>query len=200
MIWPDARPWPTASNGNPLTAVLELFVDELPVVPAALVGVQRMQVFLELTEAKPPPARGYFTQRSYPLGGAHRVVTHREANGGPRFEGVSDDHVVSLVARLVPTYPTGEAVRHLPKDLAAAFRRLPSSGALFGDRIRSEPFPHVGGWPHALGDGDGLGDGDEIGDFVMQLDGELLGVDLGPDGQLYFGIDEGEWKMSRVVG
>lgn len=195
VLWPLGEAWPTSTTGKPLTPVLELFVDELPVVPDALVGTRVLQVFLELEPPRPPPADGYFTQRSYEHRGAHRVVTRSEPTGEPRFEGIPGERPTRLEWSRVSTYPTGEDAHALiPRELRRAFDELPSASALLGDRVGSGLFPHVGGWPHWLDDG-GF-----VGDFVMQLDGELLGLNLGTDGQLYFGVHRGEWEMLWAVG
>ncbi len=52
---------------------------------------------------------------------------------------------------------------------------------------------HFGGWPCWL-------EGSNVGQFVFQLDGEIAGVDLGFDGQLYFGVQGGQWKTAWEIG
>lgn len=52
---------------------------------------------------------------------------------------------------------------------------------------------HVGGWPAWL-------TGEALPGFDLQLDGDLPNLDLGPDGQCYFGLQGSEWAMVWEVG
>ena len=61
------------------------------------------------------------------------------------------------------------------------------------ERASSGLGSRAGGWPTWL-------TGSDIGEFVLQLDGETLGVDLGFDGQLYVGRCNGEWVVEWEIG
>ncbi len=194
VLWPKEKAWPVSRDGISLTPVLELFVDELPVVPKPLVGTAVLQVFLELVPKPDALAKGDVTRRSY-CDGAYQVVLHPEAPLERRFQGVGAEESKRLVLKAGDSFPNGEDARLLISEaLEDAFYAQPGASALFASRIEDGPFSRVGGW---LG---WLDDGGNVGEFVMQLDGDLISVDLGMDGQLYFGLDEGVWVMLWSVG
>ncbi len=186
--------WPAAPSAEPLCAVLEVFLAELPFLPEPLKGYQALQVFLELKPASPGP--NYDPGSSLPeyADGAFHVELHKTVQGHETTtQGILLDSV-DLRWEQIDTHPGyPDDLDIVPDEVRDAFDALPRSSELAADKLSHVLGPHIGGWPYWLTGGD-------VGEFTMQLDGELIGVELGFDGQLYFGLVDGEWQMLWEIG
>ena len=186
-LWSDDQEWPSARDGRPLACVFQLAVSELPVKPSALSAESVLQVFLDLEEDE--------SELPSYSGGEWHVCSHEaRAELVPRQNGSSlESRPISwqLVPETYPSYPDDLDI--VPDELEAAFDRLPQSSALEVDTLTRILGTHVGGWPCWLTGGD-------VGDFILQLDSETLGVELGFDGQLYVGRGVADWKLVWEVG
>lgn len=94
----------------------------------------------------------------------------------------------------IPNYPDDLDV--IPDDVRDEFEQLPNSTALFVDRFPSGLATQISGWPHWISGGG------EIGTFCFQLHEDVIPVNLGFDGTLYFGLDEAArcWNCLWEVG
>lgn len=190
--WPTDQEWPCTSAGRPLTCVFQLAVSELPLALSPLSGVQLLQVFIELQEAS--GSLGSEEIPSY-CGGGWVVVAHESTSGLVSRQ--SDTHLDQipiaweLVTETYPSYPDNLGI--VPDELLKEFQALPQSNELEADTLPEILGTHVGGWPCWLTGGD-------VGQFVLQLDSDTIGVDLGFDGQIYVGIKDNSWHLNWETG
>ena len=173
--------------GVPLTCVMEVHIGELHCAPAVLTGASVLQVFLEL-EASPEGFPEY-------ADGAWHVETFKNVEGLlEQQQGVpleTEPVAWELLEHTYPNAPDNHGI--VPPELEDAFHELPNASELEANRLRRILGTHIGGWPCWL-------TGSDVGEFVLQLDGETVGVNLGFDGQLYFGMENGTWRMSWEIG
>lgn len=180
--------WPTTSAG-PLAAVVEVHLSEVPVLPDPLKGSQLLQVFLELESnvAEPRYADGEWVVRVH-----NQIELRTPASNGPEIDRLPV--AWTRIEHDVPNYP--DDLECISEELRNAFERLPNWSALFVDRFPSGLATRIAGWPHWVANGG------DIGTFCFQLHGDIIPVDFGFDGSLYFGFNEstGVWNCLWEIG
>jgi hypothetical protein len=191
-LWPTSVAWPTDHAGRPLTLAIEIHIAELPFVPLPLGDVAVLQVFVGLEPGRQDPA-GRRPQEPPQYTGVSVIHAHAVSAAAARHEGAPLPRAALTweSALSFPGYP--DALDVVDSDLESAFSELPGCHAMAAERSPSILGSHVGGWPGWL-------TGSDVGEFVVQLDGETLGVDLGFDGQLYVGRRNGEWVAEWEIG
>ncbi|CAM2070235.1 hypothetical protein SCOR_32970 [Sulfidibacter corallicola] len=192
FLFPDRKPLPKSKDGTLLTPVFEFYVDELPFVPSQLDGTLLIQLFLELNQFNPNHYDNY-SQLEY-SGGDWEIITYdsienlteRVSNNGFDPDFLIWDEVVTY-----PCYPDDLGI--VPDNLEKLFEELPRSNEMAGEKITTGYWTRIGGWPTWL-------TGSNVGDFLIQIDGDSSGINLGFDGQLYLGLDKGKWEMAWEIG
>ena len=187
MLLESNNDWPTGSNG-PLSGVLEVYVKEPPHVPPTLSGYQLLQLFLEVeTDGDTNRYRdGDWTV----LLQANTSSLGRYSNGAI----LNHQPLAFSHERSTPAYPDDLDV--VDDGIRDRFEELPNWSELLADRYPSAGGVRYGGWPQWI-DGQGVG-----GEFVFQVEGWYVGLDLGFDGTLYFGFDPADstWHCTWEIG
>ena len=184
---PAGLPWPN-SKGAPLSLVLELYPQQMPFVPKIFSDVELLQLFLELEASGDSQAREY-------NGGVWKLLTHKSVDGYmPRSEGL----VLPMLpfswkeVDSTPSYP--DNMEAYDADIEDAFDALPNSIELGGELMGGSPFGlFVGGWPNWISGGG-------FDEFAFQVSGDFLEVDLGFDGVIYIGMNNGKWELIWEIG
>lgn len=179
--------WPT-KNGNPLSLVAEIFINDLPFCPPVLNRIKLLQLYLELTPASD-------TEPEYPFEGAWHVQSYERIDHLVEHSDglVLDKTLLSWdYADTTPSYPDNLSI--INQDLEDAFEDLPNSVELYADMDASGFGGNmVGGWPTWLNGGD-------TDTYVMQLEGSEIGIDLGLDGMIFIGLKDGKWWLLHEIG
>lgn len=193
--WPFSknREWPRTKRG-PMTLVLELFIEELPFIPPALKGKELLQLFLDLEISKSERACADERKLQYNDGPWH-IRTFDSLEGlapvskGEVLEGFNFSWGLE---KTVPTYP--DNLDAIDQKVSKAFETLPNSSELYLDMTKNSfGGLKVGGWPTWL-------HGSDIGDFVLQLESQFVGLDLGFDEIIFIGRNRGKWDLAWEVG
>ncbi len=181
----DPDKWPMA-NEKPLTLVLELFLEDLPYVPAIIADQKLLQVFLELEEGEYGPAYN---------DGAWQVNTEADLEGlTVQSQGqVLDEFSLSWRSGpSTPGYP--DDIEVVNEALIEEFEKFPTAMDITSQYFGSGPFGlRIGGWPSWI-------NGSDVGEFVLQMSGDFIKVDLAFDGVIYIGLDNGEWVLVWEIG
>lgn len=177
--------WPI-SNGQPMSAVLEVHLNEISNLPEPLQGFDLVQVFLVLEEEGEWPV---FRDKGFYV----RTLMYDEKLI-PRSEGLKVAETAinwEFVAHDIPVYP--DDLDLIDDELSDEFTALPNWSALKANQFPCGLFTRIGGWPKWVQNGG------SVGEFCIQLEGESAGVDMGFDGSVYFGYDNG-WKSFWEIG
>ena len=177
MLMAAGESWPDEA-GEPLAAAMEIYLDELPApLPEPLRGISVLQIFLEIEPGEFGPEYG---------GGSWQVRCLSSTEGcTPKSQGFA---IASLpvawepLEHDIPSYP--DDIDLIPTDIRQAFEQLPNWSQLLRDRFPSGPATRIGGWPQWI-------QGSELDDtFCLQISGQDIGIEMGPEGALYFSFDE----------
>lgn len=174
------------ANGRPLSMVLELFLDDLPFVPAALSEWKLLQVFLELEDGDHEPAYNE---------GAWFINTETSLEGlKVQKQGLelSEFALSWNEVQSTPGYP--DDIEVVNEDLIEEFEKFPTGIDITSQYFGCVPFGlWVGGWPAWI-------NGSDVGEFVLQMSGDIIKVDLGFDGVIYVGLDDDQWRLVLELG
>lgn len=177
--------WPSY-NGEPMSAVFEVHLNELTHLPEPLKAYDLLQVFLVLKDEGELPVyrdEGFYV----------RTLIYND-KFIPRSEGLVLDVppiTWEFVEHDIPGYP--DDIDLIDEDLSDEFTSLPNWSALKAHQFPCGLFTRVGGWPQWVQNGG------SIGMFCFQIEGELVGIDMGFDGSVYFGFDN-SWKSFWEIG
>jgi hypothetical protein len=177
--------WPQ-SNGPPLEGVLQVNISELPYVPTLLKPIALLQIFASWEE--------WHGASSY---NNHEwiVRTHKSLDNlipmKRPFTSLLNPCWINwkLVANEIPSYP--DNIDLIDCDLEAQFESLNNWEELLIGQYETRLGTKIGGWPYSFQNGA------VCGEYVLQVSSEeKANWCWGPNGNAFFGLQNGEWKMS----
>ena len=184
FVAPAATPWPESASG-PMIPLLQVRISDLPHVPAALAGMDLVQIFIDNSELPldlPAPNGSGWTLRAF---SGLEALSSQDTPAGA-------DQLRPFPVRWYLSASEGPSWEDAFEDDHGDFMRLPGSEDLFYDRYKNHPGTKVGGWPSWIQSPTGA-----AGDLVFQIASEEKPRWMaGDNGNLYIFHESGEWSLS----